>query len=904
MAGLLEDLLSGRSSDIYGNGLLTPEQRGGLGNIGLLALAGKLGQLAGPSFSPVPDFGAALGQAAGAYGASQEGAGTAALNAILTAQKGRKLQQELDYYQKLGPVLSKLGGDWPGAGGGAGGGEGSGSTGGGAAAPAGAGGGGGGGAGAGAGAGGISPTDHYTFLLNNGASHNEATLLTAAAKAESNFTPDIPHDGGIGYGLYGHNGTRLTGMRSFAGVGANDAVPWQQQALYALAELRGQVPGGGEIKAGDMARAAATPEQLTDAQLAFERPKGWNTGGGNREQRLAATAQYFAKPPYGQQAAAPVGAGTSGFLAPSAGGGGLLAPTAPNPLSDAEPMLPIARPAAARPQAAAGPQAAGADLLAAGMSPEMVARYLARPAPVAGGRLPDGSLPLPARPWPMDLPGAGGGGPLAAPPGAGTDSYVTPQGPAGDPGPAGPAGPATPRAPLPTMGPAGIELPPMQGPLAAPAPAAAAPAAPGPGLLSPPGAAPGAPAIPRGANPAYDTYLRNLGIADVLAKGAGLPGLSGLTEALKASPGYAAELERAKQRIETEFAGPKAGATAEATKAVELKYSEAIALAVSRGNLPAQIVLKNVEAQNDLRNRLASGPVPTQITFDENGVGKLTPIAGGAEAAAEAERLKPTETQRNYNAYVKDAQMRNQPVLPMVDWERTKGQPDPVNAARIALDLKVAEPLAAQAAAGLQAKPLLDEVVRLAYQTPEGMAGEGSAAAGKLMAAFGFAPTDRMSNAELLTGVQQRLIGPIREPGTSSDRDVSRYLLATPGLMSTGDGRVKMAEMTKALIDRNNELATVYRNNLGAPDLQQKLAAIHNKPLFSDEQRAAIDETIRTRGGTVPGGVTPGERVPAATAPPASAAQPRIIQGPDGYKIEKNGQWVPYTPPGTVPMGR
>jgi len=133
MAGLL-DLFSGRSSDIYGAGLLTPEQRGGLGNIGLLALAGKLGQLAGPSFSPVPDFGAALGQAAGAYGASQEGAGTAALNAILTGQKGRKLEQELEYSKQLGPILAKLAGQWPGGDGSAGGGEGSGSTGGGGAA--------------------------------------------------------------------------------------------------------------------------------------------------------------------------------------------------------------------------------------------------------------------------------------------------------------------------------------------------------------------------------------------------------------------------------------------------------------------------------------------------------------------------------------------------------------------------------------------------------------------------------------------------------------------------------------------------------------------------------------------------------------------------------------------------
>src|SRR5580765_5480377 len=144
MAGLL-DLFSGRASDLYGEGLLTPEQRGGLGNIGLLALAGKLGQLAGPSFSPVPDFGAALGQAAGAYGASQEGAGTAALNAILTGQKGRKLEQELDYYKQLGPILQRAAQGWPGADGGTAATPATGSTGGGAAAPPGAGAGGGGG---------------------------------------------------------------------------------------------------------------------------------------------------------------------------------------------------------------------------------------------------------------------------------------------------------------------------------------------------------------------------------------------------------------------------------------------------------------------------------------------------------------------------------------------------------------------------------------------------------------------------------------------------------------------------------------------------------------------------------------------------------------------------------------
>jgi hypothetical protein len=866
MAGLL-DLFSGRSSDLYG-GALTPEQRGGLGNIGLLALAGKLGQLAGPSFSPVPDFGAALGQAAGAYGASQEGAGTAALNAILTGLKGQDLESQLAIRkQVLGLLPSLLAGD--GAAAAAGAPATSGSTGGGAAAPLGAGGG-----------GGDAPPIPQSEAVDK-----------ARYYARLYGVPE----GMFLHQINGENGFKSSGVSSAGAQGIAQFIPsTAKQYGVNVNDVDSSLDG-----------AARYMRDL------YQKTGSWD---GALRRYLGATSDATLAPilaknkPYAAAFAAARGGGAptaAPTAAAPAGGGGLLAPTAPNPLSDAEPMLPIARPRV-------GPQAA----------PAAVAPALSRP-----GASPEDTANQILRGWSA---GSGGGGLLAAPPGAGTDSYVTPQGPAGDVGQAGPAG-------LPTMGPAGIELPPMQGPLAAPAPAAAAPAAPGPGLLAAPGA-PAAAALPRGllAPPAAalppvpaapNLNARALAAAGVLSQLGGLPDIfKPLENFYYQSPGYKGQVATAEAAAKSPFeimlqdrtsANALRNALTEAGwgfdkdgNAVQIPgyntvaeaKARSIALGTGEGQKPLELAKIQANLQADL---LKNGQ---QLVIGMDGKPAVVQLPGAAEAAANAAKLKaeatPTQEAQNYGDYVKDAQMRNQPVLSRFDWERTKTQPDPVNAARIALDLKVAEPLAAQAAAGLQAKPLLDEVVRLAYQTPEGMAGEGSAAAGKLMAAFGFAPTDRMSNAELLTGVQQRLIGPIREPGTSSDRDVSRYLLATPGLMSTGDGRVKMAEMTKALIDRNNELATVYRNNLGSPDLQQKLTAIHNKPLFSDEQRAAIDETIRTRGGTVPGGVTPGERVPAATAPPASAAPPRIIQGPDGYKIEKNGQWVPYTPPGTVPMGR
>ena len=179
-------------------------------------------------------------------------------------------------------------------------------------------------------AGGISPTDHYSFLLDNGASKNEATMLTSAANSESSFRPDLTHDHGIGYGLYGHNTDRLAAMRTFAGVGPNDPVPWQQQALFALAELRGQVPGlpgGGEPKAGAMVNAATNAQQLTDAQLAFERPN-LNIAGGNRAQRLASTTEYLNKPPYAQS---PTQTASAGDQPPAAAPGSQVGPYAPVP---------------------------------------------------------------------------------------------------------------------------------------------------------------------------------------------------------------------------------------------------------------------------------------------------------------------------------------------------------------------------------------------------------------------------------------------------------------------------------------------------------------------------------------------------------------------------------------------
>ncbi len=110
-----------------------------------------------------------------------------------------------------------------------------------------------------------SPVALFSFLQAQGASRNEALMLTGAAASESGLNPNVPHDGGIGLGLFGHNGDRLQAMRAMAG---SDRPDWRQQASFALKELRSRPEAA-------LVAAAKTPEELAAAQMHFEQPQGY-----------------------------------------------------------------------------------------------------------------------------------------------------------------------------------------------------------------------------------------------------------------------------------------------------------------------------------------------------------------------------------------------------------------------------------------------------------------------------------------------------------------------------------------------------------------------------------------------------------------------------------------------------
>lgn len=142
----------------------------------------------------------------------------------------------------------------------------------------------------------LSPRELFGYLKSHGATDNEATMLTGAAGNESSFNPNAVHDGGNGYGMWGHNIHDRIDMRGMT---------WQQQADAALAEAKRDYAG--------RINGARTPQELADAEMHYERPRGYHSnnprGGDNYTGRLH-TIDRFART-FGTLGNAAVGSGGS-----------------------------------------------------------------------------------------------------------------------------------------------------------------------------------------------------------------------------------------------------------------------------------------------------------------------------------------------------------------------------------------------------------------------------------------------------------------------------------------------------------------------------------------------------------------------------------------------------------------
>jgi hypothetical protein len=171
--------------------------------------------------------------------------------------------------------------------------------------------------------------------------------------------------------------------------------------------------------------------------------------------------------------------------------------------------------------------------------------------------------------------------------------------------------------------------------------------------------------------------------------------------------------------------------------------------------------------------------------------------------------------------------------------------------------------VAEQAITGRRLMPVLDELSYLADKTPEGWRGTLAPTVGKTLATLGVPVPAGASNAEAFQALAQRLVPIVREPGATSQGEMALYLQAGPSLSGTANGRRMIIDINRAMIQRSQEIAKTYRENIGSPNLYEKLAAL-DKPLFTDDQRAEMQRA--TAAPAAP--LTPPPPLPGASGAP------------------------------------
>jgi hypothetical protein len=132
----------------------------------------------------------------------------------------------------------------------------------------------------------------------------------------------------------------------------------------------------------------------------------------------------------------------------------------------------------------------------------------------------------------------------------------------------------------------------------------------------------------------------------------------------------------------------------------------------------------------------------------------------------------------------------------------------------------------------LEIKPVLDMLENISDRTPQGFMGAIAPVAQKFLSAAGV-PWQGGSNAELMVALSRQLVPAVRDPGSTSNLEQQMYISAVGGLTNSTVGRQLIISMMRAQIERTAQLKSVVRGNLGAPDLEAKIAALENKPLLN-----------------------------------------------------------------------
>jgi len=200
--------------------------------------------------------------------------------------------------------------------------------------------------------------------------------------------------------------------------------------------------------------------------------------------------------------------------------------------------------------------------------------------------------------------------------------------------------------------------------------------------------------------------------------------------------------------------------------------------------------------------------------------------------------------------------------------------------ARIHIDTEAVKDLSKKVVAGRAAIPALDRIIEIARKTPEGFAGTVSPFIAKTLSAAGIEVPEGISNAELMLSLSRQFIPAVRDPGATSNYEQQLYASAVPGLSQSADGRIKVAGMFKELIKREAQVLNIYRNNVGSPDLDRKLAELDATPIFTPEIRKILEREAQTQQPPPP------PEQPAQAQPRAPVNVPEVGFVLKGYRFK------------------
>ena len=110
------------------------------------------------------------------------------------------------------------------------------------------------------------------------------------------------------------------------------------------------------------------------------------------------------------------------------------------------------------------------------------------------------------------------------------------------------------------------------------------------------------------------------------------------------------------------------------------------------------------------------------------------------------------------------------------------------------------------------------------------------------------------SEAEVLTALRNQMAGLQRLPGSgaTSDRDMALFLQAVPRLGNTREGNLALIDLGERLMRRRIDEARVWRENIGRPELMDRLDALGS--VFSPEERQMLQQTLSSPASPPPPG--------------------------------------------------